>query len=279
MKVSAAISFCLQYHKINSRPNTIKNYEFLLGKFGDLYLKRKLESITTEEIISFLADLSEGRKQNTKRSRYTTLSAFFNLIINALIPEIRNPCQSPAAKNLFNKPKICQWAIFDKDTIDEAIFRTINVRNRIMLELMARGGMRISEVLGLRPSDIDDQKLLLHDPKSGREREIVFIPRKISQRLLDYVLAKDIPSDQRIFPITYAAARKVVKKVGKQVGIKLRPHDLRRHAATYASRSGVPIEIISKIILRHADLTTTKCYLGKVSDSEAIRWVENLYGR
>ncbi len=139
--------------------------------------------------------------------------------------------------------------------------------------------MRISEVLGLRPSDIDDQKFLLHDPKSGREQEIVFIPRKISQRLLDYVLAKDIPSDQKIFPITYAGARKVVKKVGKQVGIKLRPHDLRRHAATYASRSGVPIEIISKIILRHADLTTTHRYLGKVSDSEAIRWVENLYGR
>ncbi len=279
MKVSSAISFCLQYHKINSRPNTIKNYEFLLGKFGDIYLERKLESITTEEIISFLADLSEGRKQNTKRSRYTTLSAFFNLIINALIPEMRNPCLSTAAKNLFNKPKICQWAIFDKDTIDEAIFRTINVRNRIMLELMARGGMRISEVLGLRPSDIDDQKLLLHAPKSGREREIVFIPRKISRRLLDYVIAKDIPSDKRIFPITYAGARKVVKKVGRQVGIKLRPHDLRRHAATYASRSGVPIEIISKIILRHADLTTTQRYLGKVSDSEAIRWVENLYGR
>lgn len=55
--------------------------------------------------------------------------------------------------------------------------------------------MRISEVLGLRPSDIDDQKLLLHDPKSEREREIVFIPRKISRRLLDYVNAKDIPSD------------------------------------------------------------------------------------
>jgi integrase/recombinase XerD len=278
MKVSDAISFCLQYHKINSRPNTIKNYEFLLGKFGDLYLERKLESISTEEIISLLTDLSEGRKQNTKRSRYTTLSAFFNLIINTLIPEMQNPCQSPAAKNLFNKPKICQWAIFDKDTIED-IFRTINIRNRIMLELMARGGMRISEVLGLRPSNIDEQKLIIHDPKSGREREIVFIPRKISRRLLDYITAKDIPSDQRIFPITYAGARKVVAKVGRLVGIKLRPHDLRRHAATYASRSGVPIEIISKIILRHADLSTTQRYLGKVSDSEAIRWVENLYGR
>ena len=37
--------------------------------------------------------------------------------------------------------------------------------------------MRISEVLGLKPEDIHDQKLLLHDPKSGREQEIVFIPK------------------------------------------------------------------------------------------------------
>ena len=36
-----------------------------------------------------------------------------------------------------------------------------------------------------------------------------------------------------------------VKKAGELVGIHLKPHDLRRHAATYASRSGTPIEIVS----------------------------------
>ena len=95
---------------------------------------------------------------------------------------------------------------------------------------------------------------------------------------MDYVRAKDIRPDQRTFPISYAGARKVVVKIGEKVGIKLRPYDLRRHAATYASRSGVPIVIISKIILRHADLSTTQGYLGKVADYEAIRWIENLHG-
>jgi integrase/recombinase XerD len=45
----------------------------------------------------------------------------------------------------------------------------------------------------------------------------------------------------------------------------------------YTIRSGVPIEIISKIILRYANLSTTQLYLGKISDTEAIRWIENLY--
>jgi len=69
-----------------------------------------------------------------------------------------------------------------------------------------------------------------------------------------------------------------VIKAGKLVGIHLRPHDLRRHPATYASRSGVPIEIVSKLILRHANLSITQRYLGTISDVKAIRWIENLYG-
>ena len=79
------------------------------------------------------------------------------------------------------------------------------------------------------------------------------------------------------FPICYEAAREMVVKADGVVGIHLRPHDLRRHAATYASRSGVPIEIVSKVILRHSNLSTTERYLGKISDVEAMKWIDNLY--
>jgi integrase/recombinase XerD len=128
------------------------------------------------------------------------------------------------------------------------------------LELMARGGMRIGEVLKLTPDDISGQKLLIKDPKSGREQEIIFITQKIADRLRDHINLKQIEFNQRIFPISYEAARSMVKKAGEMVGVRLRPHDLRRHAATYASPAGVPIEIISKIILRHANLSTTKAF-------------------
>jgi integrase/recombinase XerD len=162
--------------------------------------------------------------------------------------------------------------------VDEVIFRTIKPRNRLILELMARGGMRIGEVLQLIPSDIEDRKLTLRSPKSGKEREIVFIPQKVVDSLREYINAKGIGSDQRIFAISYTAAGRAVNKTGKVVGIHLRPHDLRRHAATYASRSGVPIEIVTEVILRHANLSATQRYLGTVSDVEAMRWIDNLYG-
>ena len=91
---------------------------------------------------------------------------------------------------------------------------------------MARGGMRIGEVLKLKAKDVYDRKLFLSDPKSGRQTEIV-------------------------------------KNAGIMTNVALKPHDLRRHAATYASRSGLPIEIVSKIILRHANLSTTQRYIAR----------------
>ncbi len=60
-------------------------------------------------------------------------------------------------KKLFKPGKLGRWQIHEKDTIDEIIFRTTNVRNRLMLELMARGGMRVGEVLKLNATDVDDQ--------------------------------------------------------------------------------------------------------------------------
>jgi integrase len=131
-------------------------------------------------------------------------------------------------RKVFKPAKIVHWTILEKEVVDEIIFRTVKPRNRLMLELMARCGMRVSEVLNLTPRDVE-------------------------------------------------GARAVVVKAGNLVGIHLRPHDLRRHAATHASRSGTPIEIVSKVILRHANLSTTQRYLGKASDVEALRWIENSY--
>ena len=62
---------------------------------------------------------------------------------------------------MFKEAKPSPWPILEKDIVDEIIFRTDSIRNRIMLELMARGGMRISEVLNLTPRGVEDRKLIM----------------------------------------------------------------------------------------------------------------------
>lgn len=278
MQVKEAIGLFQEYHRMNSRKNTIRSYEITLSRFSERFGAREVGSISSEEILSFLTSITDGAKQATKHSRYSHLRAFFNFVKSNLDSSVNNPSDTTMLRKLFRPGKTGYWSILEKEVVDEIIFRTTKSRNRLMLELMARGGMRISEVLGLTPRDIDGRKLILRNPKSGKGEEAVFIPRKLADRLKEYAREKRIQPDQRIFPITYQAARMVVKKAGELVGIHLKPHDLRRHSATYASRSGTPIEIVSKVILRHSNLSTTQRYLGAVSDVEAMRWIENLYG-
>ena len=145
---------------------------------------------------------------------------------------------------MFKAKPSTAWDILEKEVVDEIIFETDDPMDRLMLELMARGGMRISEVLKLAPSDIKDRKLIIRDTKSGKEREFIFIPQKVVDRLKSYIRNYEIPPSKRVFPVCYETARSMVQAAGEKVGIRVRPHDLRRHVATFASRSGVPIEII-----------------------------------
>lgn len=241
------------------------------------FRKSKLENLTQDNILDFLSEITSGKKETTRFTYYSTLSSFFVLAINSFDLTIVNPCKLPGIKKLFKRPRLSPWKILEKESVDEIIFRTINRRDRLLLELMARGGMRVGEVLKLMPEDIHGHKLILKKPKSGREMEIVYLPKKVADRLRDYVQLKEIETESRIFPISHVTAWRIVQKAGRLIGIKISFHDFRRHAATFASRAGVPIEIVSKVILRHSDLSTTQRYLGKISDVEATRWIENIH--
>ena len=232
----------------------------MLGRFTKEFGRRKIDSITSEYAFCFLAFLTKIRKQSTRYSRCAHLRAFFNHILDRFQLKFPNPCDSSVIKRVFRPPRMGIRTVIDRESVDEIIYTTLKMRDRLILELQARGGMRIGEVLKLMPNDIDGVKVIIRNPKSGSEQETVFITRRISERLGNYIRDRKIGPDERIFPLSYNGARLVVKRAGKRHGINLTPHDLRRHAATYASRSGVPLEVVSKIILRHRNLSTTQRY-------------------
>lgn len=77
------------------------------------------------------------------------------------------------------------------------------------------------------------------------------MPEPIAKRLEEYIRSQNLGAEDRLFPVSYSTARSMIKSLGAQLRISIRPYDLRRHSATYASRNGVPLEIVSKVILRH----------------------------
>jgi site-specific recombinase XerD len=102
----------------------------LFTRFKDEFAKRDLESITPDEILSFLTRLTEGNNQTTKRNRYSSLKAFFNYIRNTIDFEIKNPCDTPILRKIFREKRPQQWKIIEKDLIDEIIFKTENPRRK-----------------------------------------------------------------------------------------------------------------------------------------------------
>ena len=158
-----------------------------MGKLCAVFGNHQLNEVTVDNVMDFLNQITDGCKPQTKRVRYAQLSAFFNFVKDNLGTDYSNPCDSPALRKLFRAKVKTHWDILEKDTVDEIIFRTDKIRDRLLLELMARGAMRIGEVLKLTPNDIADRKLLLREPKSGRESETIFIPKKVADRLQEYI--------------------------------------------------------------------------------------------
>ncbi|MBA4391735.1 MAG: site-specific integrase [Syntrophus sp. (in: bacteria)] len=279
MTIQKAIELFRQHQKGNLRGSTLKSYGKFLSQVEARFADDEVAAISAEEIGRFLDKHTEGLSRSTRHLRYAQIKAFFNYIIETSDLNIKNPCNAPILLKTFKNAGHRPPKILDKETVDEIIFNSRGVRDRLILELQARCGLRIGEVLNLRVSDVSGRKLMIQEPKSGRDVEVAFMPEHIAVRLTEYIAARQLSLTDRVFPLCYTAVRNLVAGLGKKMNVKISPHDLRRHSATYASRNGVPLEIISKVILRHQDLKTTQIYLGKISDTEAIRWMDILHGK
>jgi len=141
MKVSQGIHYWLEYHKLHSKKSTLKTYHSILSKLTTQFGERDLNSLTPEEVPSFLTDINQRANQLTKCIRYSQLTSFFNFVTQNLDPSFRSPCDTPMLKKLYRPPGPIRWTILEKEMVDEIIFRTIKPRNRLILELMARDKM------------------------------------------------------------------------------------------------------------------------------------------
>jgi len=278
MNVEAAVKIYLSYLKDNTRPNTVRSFGFTLLRFQEAFSDREMRDIKESDVIEFISSINEGCAPSTKNGRVGVIRAFFNFIIEITEADFHNPCLRPMVKKLFKCQKFTSPKLLEKDLIDEIIFRTTAERDRLLLELMGRAGMRIGEVLNIRRAniDFDNSTILITEPKSGRAGEKVYVTKKLCAKVQAYIIKQNTQAAGKAFNVSYSTAYRMVRRSGGMVNAFLRPHDLRRHAATQASRSNIPLEIVSKVILRHADISTTQRYLGSIDPGEASRWVEHL---
>jgi integrase/recombinase XerD len=148
------------------------------------------------------------------------------------------------------------------------------LRDRALIELLYATGMRVSELVGLRPADVNLDACYLTCTGKGDKQRIVPIGDEAARWVREYVaVARPVLLGKRSSPRLFVNARgggpgltrvgfwKILKVYARQAGLSrtLSPHMLRHSFATHLLERGADLRAI-QMMLGHADLSTTQIY-------------------
>jgi site-specific recombinase XerD len=200
------------------------------------------------------------------------------------------PGQVPANKGRRYRAEVLSQA--EADALITACSATskTGIRNRALITVLYRAGLRISEALALRPADFDPERgtVRVMDGKGHKPRTVGLDPGAMAtvQRWADRRREAGIRG--RVLLCTLAGgamspqyARAMLARTARKAGIERRvvPHQMRHTHAAELVAEGVPIHVI-RDQLGHSSLAVTDRYLRNVAPGEVIaamqqrRWTE-----
>lgn len=136
-----------------------------------------------------------------------------------------------------------------------------NHRDYLMLQVLWRTGVRVSELANIRPRDIEwpNQVVNITKGKGGKQRRVL-LDEKTVQMLSNYVSSQNIGEEQPVFDLKRRQIGNIVKKYGKMIGVDVHPHTLRHSFAIHLVRSGMDLRRV-QLLLGHSSLNMTQIYL------------------
>ncbi len=139
--------------------------------------------------------------------------------------------------------------------------KTCSVRDYIILRLLWRSGMRVSELLALTPSDLEpyNQVLNITKAKGKKQRRVVVDPPMFAM-LSTYISETNTPEEQPIFRLSSVHIWRLCQKYGKMIGVDVHPHMFRHSYAIHLIRNGVDLRRLQQL-LGHSNIQTTTVYL------------------
>lgn len=160
------------------------------------------------------------------------------------------------------------------------------IRNRAMLTLLYRSGLRVSEMLALRPADVNlaQHSIRLLDTKSGKPQTRGFHPTAADalMRWMDKrseLGVRNAPLFCTLSgdPVSDDYVRVLLRRLGAKAGIgkRVHPHGLRHTFACELEAQGAPVTVISKL-LGHSSVAVTARYLDHLSNAQAIEALGNI---
>jgi integrase/recombinase XerD len=286
MELLASISSFLTHVRVEKglSSNTVSAYKRDLMKFKEFAEKRKvpLEAISRDDLVDFLASLYRMKLESRTVARHlVTLRNFFRY---AQVQELvaSDPCinlESPKIRR--GLPGYLRLQEVERLLSAPDQKTPLGLRDRAMLEVLYSTGLRVSELTGLRVTDLDPKAGCLRCIGKGDKERIVPVGKK-ALAIVDRYMREARPQlsgknkatgspaifvNRRGSALSRVGVWKILSGYGKKAGFRvpLTPHMLRHSFATHLLERGADLRSV-QLMLGHADISTTQIYTHVVEE-------------
>jgi integrase/recombinase XerD len=286
--MESTIHVFLSYMRVEKglAQNTILAYGRDLKRFAEFLRKRQkqgMEEVTREDVVDFLASLYKEKLDSRSVARYlVSLRGLykFAMMEGTVTTDPTENLESPKVRN--SLPTYLRIDEVDKLLQAPDVATPIGLRDRAMLEVLYSTGLRVSELLNLRISDIDMSIGCVRCIGKGDKERLVPIGRKaieaveqyLSQGRPKFARPSSPPPHNQVLFLTRIGRRlsrvgiwKILHDYGVRLGLRghLTPHKLRHSFATHLLEGGADLRSV-QLMLGHADISTTQIYTHVVEE-------------
>lgn len=254
--------------------NTIQSYSRDLIRFYQYLEKRNLSPLKVhqEHITDYIKKLHGAVSIRSAARNLSALKMFFRFLVYD--GKIEN---SPA--RLINTPKLPSKlpGVLSLEDVDRLLSQPdsttpLGQRDKAMLELLYATGLRVSELVGLKLPNVNQEAGYVRTVGKGSKERLVPMGGKALEALKNYLEDGRVQlTKKRVVPHLFLNARgrpltrqgfwKIIKQYGLKAGLKgsITPHILRHSFASHLLDCGADLRAV-QVMLGHADISTTQIY-------------------
>jgi len=224
------------------------------------FYHRSPDRLAQREVEVYLVHLAEERKLawNTRSLITNGLRFFYHTTLGRqrmdfAIPRAKAPAKLPE--------------ILSREEVARILSRPANRKHRVLLMTGYATGLRVSELVRLRVSDLDSDRMTIRveQGKGGQDRYTLLSPRLLEELRAYWRGARPqpwlFPSQRGSRPVSISCAQRVYERAKREAGVRKRGglHALRHAFATHLLEAGTDLHTIQRL-LGHRHLGTTMRY-------------------
>ena len=251
--------------------NTVKAYEADISAFINWIkenTKLKLKDIKEENINKYISYLFElNLKSSSVNRKISSIKSFYmflvkkNILKNSPVNEVISPKQEKYLPFSMSEDEV------DKLLNSPKPSNKIEKRDKAMIEMLYATGMRISELVNLKITDVDTQRCVVKVLGKGSKERLIPFGEAALESLNAYLSDREESSSKEIFlsnrrtKISRIAFWHRIKLYLSRENLKnsISPHTLRHAFATHLLNRGADLRSV-QLLLGHSDLSTTQIY-------------------